>query len=128
VFSSGTIIESKVMTTSLMTLIGSVGVAVLNAVAANSSLLSGLPALAQFIIIAAIPPAVTWLTGYVTPSTARPDLYEYVGPAQPYLPDPNGPATQHQPPYQDEPYGPHDYEQDPAAGFKFNNGPRHRAQ
>lgn len=123
VFSSGTIIENKVQTTSLMTLIGSVGAAVLNAVAANSSLLGGLPALAQFIIIAAIPPAVTWLTGYVTPSTARPDLYSYQGPAQPWLPDPNE-ATQQQPPYQDEPYGPHDGYEPPV---RLDRGPRHRA-
>lgn len=121
VFSSGTIIETKVMSTSLMTLIGSVGVAVLNAVAANSSLLSGLPALAQFIIIAAIPPAVTWLTGYVTPSTARPDLYKYSGPAEAWLPDPTPAAT---PPYQDEPYGPHDYGQ--PATQQYDSGPRHR--
>lgn len=118
---TGTIIENKVQTTSVTTLLGSVGAAVLNAIAAHSSLLGTLPALAQFIIIAAIPPAVTFLTGYVTPSTARPDLYSYNGPAAPYLPDPNPAAA---PPYHDEPYGPHDYGQ--PATQQYDSGPRHR--
>lgn len=119
-------VETKVQTTSAVTLLGSVGVAVLNAVGAHSELLGGLPPLAQFIIIAAIPPAVTWLTGYVSPSTPRPDLYEYAGPAQPYLPEP--PYQMEPPPYQDAPYGPHSrMEQEPQTA-PFNRGPnRHRA-
>ena len=71
VFSSGTIIENKVQTTSLMALVGSVGAAVLNAVGAHSELLGSLPALAQFIIIAAIPPAVTFLRVPAVFSTSR---------------------------------------------------------
>lgn len=124
VFSSGTIIENKVSTTSLMTLVGSVGVAVLNAVGAHSELLGSLPALAQFIILAAIPPTITFLTGYVTPATPRPDLWVYQGATQPWLPDPTPAAA---PPYHDEPYGPHDYDPEPTMQYRGGKGARHRA-
>lgn len=106
-------IESKVQYASLWTLGGSVGVAILNAVAAHSELLGGLPALAQFVILAAIPPATTFLAGYVAPATPRPDLWNYDGPAQPWspplptaVPVVDSPPLSH-PPYQDEPYPPY---------------------
>lgn len=112
-------VETKVQTTSVMTLVGSVGLAVLNAVAGHSSLLGSLPSLAQFVILAAIPPVTTFLTGYVSPATARPDLWEIAGPANPWSPPlptsahpTDAPPLQH-PPYQDDPYPPYQnsYEQ-----------------
>ncbi len=107
-----------------MTLVGSVGAAVLNAVAAHSELLGTLPALAQFVIIAALPPAISFLTGYVSPATPRPDLYNYAGAAAPYLPDPT-PAEA--PPFHDEPYGPH-YDRESTQQYNYGKqGPRHRA-
>jgi len=126
-------IESKVQASSLWALGASVGIAVLNAVAANSSLLGGLPALAQFALLAAIPPVLTFLAGYVAPSTPRPDLYNYAGPAQPWLPAPPdpAPAAPVPPSYYDAPYGDQPYS---SAHFdsadeptRVDNRGRHRA-
>lgn len=128
-------VETKVQTTSVMALAGSVGAAVLNAVAAHSELLGTLPALAQFVIIAAIPPAVTFLTGYASPATPRPDLFQYAGPLQPWLPAP--PMSPEPPPaplppafhdqgYSDQPYSSAQYDQQPNYS-DFNLRGRHRA-
>jgi hypothetical protein len=98
-------------------------------------LLGTLPALAQFVIIAAIPPAITFLTGYVSPATPRPDLYQYAGAAQPWLPEP--PLSPEPPPapmppafhdqgYSDQPYASAQYDQ-PSYNAEFNMRGRHRA-
>ena len=122
-------IESKVQSSSLWSLGASIGIAALNAVAGHSELLGSLPALAQFVILAVIPPAMTFFAGYVAPSTPRPDLYTYGDPAEPWLPEPpppNPPA----PAYQDEPhYRDGRYSDAPftaAPGFPADPG-RHRA-
>jgi hypothetical protein len=131
-------IESKVQAASLWTLGASVGIAVLNAVAANSTLLGGLPALAQFAILAAIPPTATFLAGYVAPSTPRPDLYTYGMPAEPWLPMPPEPAQPAPPaaplppsyydaPYSDQPYSSAHYEPAGEPTRNFDNRGRHRA-
>lgn len=123
-------IESKVQSTATATLFASVGVAVLNAVAAHSELLGNLPPLAQFVILAALPPATTWLAGYVTPHTPRPDMYTYGEPAQPWLPEPPAPVVDDPapaaPPYQDEPYAPA-FNYGEQASYVSNSRGRHRA-
>lgn len=100
-------VESKVTTSSLTTLGASVVVAVLNAVAAHSELLGSLPALAQFIILAAIPPVVTFAAAYNTASTPRPDLWNYAGPVNAWSPPLPDAPLQHGPVH-DEPF--HAYE------------------
>jgi hypothetical protein len=123
------------MSSSLWTLGASVGIAVLNAVANNSALLGSLPSLAQFAILAAIPPILTFFAGYVAPSTPRPDLYTYGAPAQPWLPEP--PLSPEPPPapmppafhdqgYSDQPYASAQYDQ-PNYNAEFNMRGRHRA-
>lgn len=130
-------VETKVQTTSVMALAGSVGAAVLNAVAAHSELLGTLPALAQFMIIAALPPVITFLTGYASPATPRPDLFQYAGPLHPWLPEP--PLTPEPPPpspaapayqdvpFNDQPYSSAQYGEQPNYATNFNMRGRHRA-
>lgn len=130
-------VESKVMSSSLWTLGASVGIAVLNAVATNSTLLGGLPSLVQFIILAAIPPLLTFLAGYVAPSTPRPDLYVYAGAAQPWLPAPPMspepppaplPPAFHDQPFGDQPYSSAQYQPNDQPNYSdFNLRGRHRA-
>lgn len=128
-------IESKVLSSSLWTLGASVGVAVLNAVAAHSELLGSLPSLAQFAILAAIPPALTFFAGYAAPSTPRPDLYQYLGAAHPWLPEPplspEPPPTPAQPAYQDVPFNDQPYSSAQLSNqpnyTDFNMRGRHRA-
>jgi hypothetical protein len=50
-------------------LVASLALALLNATVADSSILGGLPAWLQFILLAVAPTLVTWLAGYATPST-----------------------------------------------------------
>lgn len=61
--------EVKVQAAALGTLLASVVLALLNAVAADNSVLSGLPAWLQFVIITTIPPVITYLSGYTKRST-----------------------------------------------------------
>jgi hypothetical protein len=60
--------EVKVKAAVLGTLFPSVALAWLNAVAADNSVLSGLPGWLQFVIITALPPVITFLSGRLTPS------------------------------------------------------------
>lgn len=101
-------VEAKVASTSLTTLGASVVVAVLNAVGAHSEMLGSLPALAQFIILSAIPPIVTFAAGYITQSTARPDLWNYAGPVNVWSPPLPEPPLQHGP-VMDEPFQTRDF-------------------
>lgn len=124
-------IETKVQATSLVTFGASLGIAVLNAVANNSAMLGHLPPLAQFLILTVAPPTLTFLAGYVSPSTPRPDLYTYAGPAHPWLPEP--PVVEAAPVasprgYHDEPYPTQQYGAPSAEpAYAFNNRGRHRA-
>jgi hypothetical protein len=61
-------IETKVNGSTIGTVLPSVGLALLNALAADSSMLGGLHPFLQFVVIAIIPPLITFLSGYVTPS------------------------------------------------------------
>ena len=62
-------VEVKVKGAVWGTLGASLALALLNGLAANNALLSGLPAWAQFIILTVLPPLIAFLSGYVTPST-----------------------------------------------------------
>lgn len=64
------IVEHKVLSASAVTLAVSVGIALLNGIAADSTLLGwlGLPPVVQAVVLAGVPPLVTFLAGYATPS------------------------------------------------------------
>lgn len=62
------LIEAKVASSTLVTLAASIGIAVLNGVLGDSTLLGGLPPVVQALILVLIPPLVTFLAGYATPS------------------------------------------------------------
>jgi hypothetical protein len=61
--------EVKVTTSTLGSLGASLALALLNATAADSSILGGLPAWAQFIVLAVLPPLITFFSGYSAPSS-----------------------------------------------------------
>jgi CHASE2 domain-containing sensor protein len=62
------LVEVKVVVASLVTLVASIVVAVLNAALADSRILGALPWWAQFLLLAAAPPVLTFLAGYRQPS------------------------------------------------------------
>lgn len=62
------VVENKVKASTLVTLLASIGVAVLNGVQDQPSLLAPLPPLAQTAILLLVPPLLAFLAGYVTPS------------------------------------------------------------
>jgi hypothetical protein len=64
-------VEAKVKAASSVTFLISLVVAVLNAVAADSSLLGPLPVWLQAIVIALVPTALTFLAGYQARHTPR---------------------------------------------------------
>lgn len=64
-------VETKVSAAALVALLASIGVAVLNAVLADSTLLGGLPPVVQMLILAGVPPIVVFLGGYAAPHTRR---------------------------------------------------------
>jgi hypothetical protein len=70
-------IEAKVNGSTVGTLVASCALAILNGVAADSSMLGGLPSLLQFIILTILPPLITFVGGYITPSRTSnvSDLY-----------------------------------------------------
>jgi hypothetical protein len=57
-------IEVKVVVAALVTMLASIGAALLNQLLADASLLGHLPPWLQFVIIAAAPPVATALAGY----------------------------------------------------------------
>lgn len=63
-----TVIESKVVASTGVALAASIGVAILNGVAANSQLLGGLPPAVQALVLALVPPLLTFVAGYQVPS------------------------------------------------------------
>jgi hypothetical protein len=67
-------IETKVTWSTIATLAASIAVVLLNAYAADSSLIPGVPAWLQGVLILIVPTLVTFLSGYTAPHTARPDL------------------------------------------------------
>ncbi|WP_017602352.1 hypothetical protein [Nocardiopsis lucentensis] len=65
-------IETKVTVATFLSLAAGVALAVLTAVQSDPTVIGGLPEPAQFVIIAALPPVLTFLGGYAAPHTARP--------------------------------------------------------
>ena len=61
-------VEAKVTGSTITTLIAGIVLAILNGVAADSSMLGGLPPWLQFVILVSLPPVIAFLGGYVTPS------------------------------------------------------------
>lgn len=66
-------VEAKVKAASGATFGAGIAVAVLNAIAADSSLLGPLPAWLQAPILALVPAALAFLAGYQAPHSPRPD-------------------------------------------------------
>jgi len=65
-------IEAKVIASTLMTTVVGIAIALLNALAADSSLLGPLPAWLQGVILALVPAALAFLAGYQARHTPRP--------------------------------------------------------
>lgn len=61
-------VEIKVIAATAATLTVSIAFAVLDAIAHNPAVLDGFPVWSRFVIVAAIPPVLTFLAGYATPS------------------------------------------------------------
>ena len=64
-------IEAKVIAATAMSTGVGVGVAVLNDVEADHSLLGGMPAWAQALVLVVVPPVATFLAGYQAKHTPR---------------------------------------------------------
>lgn len=60
--------EIKVSAASVGSLVASLGIALLNGVVADSSMLGSWPAWLQFVVLMCAPTLITFLLGYVTPS------------------------------------------------------------
>lgn len=71
-------VEVKVKGAVWGTLGASLALALLNGLAANNALLSGLPAWSQFLILTVLPPLITFFSGYVTPSSTSRVSDKYV--------------------------------------------------
>lgn len=70
------IIETKVIVATATSAVVGVVVALLNTLSADPSTLLGLtPNWLEFVIVAAVPPAATYLAGYLAPHTERPDIH-----------------------------------------------------
>lgn len=67
-------IESKVTVATIASLLAGVALAVLTAVQSDPTVISGLPDGVQFVLIAALPPVLTFLGGYAAPHTHRPEV------------------------------------------------------
>lgn len=66
-------IETKVTVAALGSLAAGVALAILTAVQGDPTVIGGLPAPVQFVVIAALPPVIAFLSGYAAPHTARDD-------------------------------------------------------
>lgn len=66
--------ELKVKAMTAVTALVSIGIAVLNDVQTDNSLLGGVPAFAQGVILAVVPTVVVFLAGWNTAHTPRPDV------------------------------------------------------
>ncbi|WP_371612867.1 holin [Streptomyces clavifer] len=64
-------VETKVKAASTAAFLVGLAIALLNAVAADSSLLGPLPAWLQAPVLALVPTALTWLAGYQARHTPR---------------------------------------------------------
>lgn len=64
-------VEAKVKAASTATFLAGLAIAVLNAVAADSSLLGPLPSWVQAPVLALVPAGLAWLAGYQARHTPR---------------------------------------------------------
>lgn len=62
-------VEVKVKAATYGSIVAGAGIALLNAAVADQALLGNLPAWLQFVIISLVPGAITWLGGFLTPSS-----------------------------------------------------------
>lgn len=69
-------VESKVTVATFASLVAGVLLAVLTAVQSDPTVIGGLPDTVQFLLIAALPPVLTFLGGYAAPHTNRPEVGE----------------------------------------------------
>ncbi len=67
-------LEHKTIWTTVVALLAGAAVAALNGLQADSSLLGGIPATYQTLILALVPSLVVFLSGYAAPHTIRTDL------------------------------------------------------
>lgn len=65
-------VETKVTVSALLSLVAGVLLAVLTAVQGEPAVLSPLPDIVQFVVIAALPPILAFPGGYAAPHTDRP--------------------------------------------------------
>jgi len=68
------VIEAKVIASTIATFVVSLVLAILNDVQSNHALLGSLPTWSQSVIIAVIPTAITFVSGYLTRHTPRTDI------------------------------------------------------
>lgn len=64
-------VSPKVTASTAVTLLASLALAILNGVAADSSILGGLPSQLQFILLLVIPPLATFAAGWATRDPRR---------------------------------------------------------
>ena len=67
-------IETKVTIATFASLVAGVLLAVLTAVQSDPTVIAGLPDTVQFLVIAALPPVLTFLGGYAAPHTQRTEV------------------------------------------------------
>jgi hypothetical protein len=79
------LIEAKVIAVTVVVALISVAVTVLNEVPGNAALMSPLPGWLQGVITLAVPPLVTFLSGWATRHSSRPDLEVVRSPTPPNL-------------------------------------------
>lgn len=72
--------EAKVKAAASATFVVSLGIAVLNAVVADNSLLQPLPSWAQAVVLSLAPAAMTFLSGWSAAHTPRPDTGDVLPP------------------------------------------------
>jgi len=68
------LVEAKVVATTVAATLIGVGVTFLNEVPGNASLMGSVPGWAQGAVTLIVPPAITFVTGWLTKHTPRPEL------------------------------------------------------
>lgn len=67
-------VEAKVKAASIVTLLASAAIALLNALVGDSQLLGGLPPWLQFLVVTVVPPLLTFLAGWLARHTSKPPV------------------------------------------------------
>ena len=68
------LVEAKVIATTVAAALVGVAVTLLNEIPGNASLMGSVPGWAQGVITVAVPPLLTFVTGWLTKHTPRPEL------------------------------------------------------